>query len=340
MNAAQSKLLAWSAAGALGVALTAYVGWFVSRIRTIELMVTKERMEAVLEDVGEIIQKADNIVPYPRVQAAVIDLDWTGRPPAEAPPVEAQPDVPAPTAVPVADLVKVMFMSFDAEAPAESVCVLKYTPAARVSAPPTGTGALQGWIKRPGDALDAPLEHILVHAIRPDGVEFSFTEEGREHELLAPGEYDLRGVLVLSDESEIVLRPSSIQVPRVFAGEPPPKTTALGDGVFQIGYEDAQYIGENYASILSSEVRPVDHRDPRTGRKDGIQVMDVTPGSVAAQHGLSTGDVVKSINGHPVTSKQEAITFVKNNVDVYDKWEVVVESKGRLKTLVYYSPKK
>ena len=113
------------------------------------------------------------------------------------PPVEAQPDVPAPTAVPVADLVKVMFMSFDAEAPAESVCVLKYTPAARVSAPPTGTGALQGWIKRPGDALDAPLEHILVHAIRPDGVEFSFSDEGREHELLAPGEYDLRGVLVL-----------------------------------------------------------------------------------------------------------------------------------------------
>jgi hypothetical protein len=297
-------------------------------------------MEAVLENVGEIVQKADNIVPYPRVQTAVIDLDWTGRPPAEAPPVAVEPEAPPPSAVPVADLLKVMFMSFDAEAPAESVCVLKYLPAARVSSAPTGSGALQGWIKRPGDALDSPLGHILVHAIRPDGVEFAFSDEGREHELLAPGEYDLRGVLVLSDESEIVVRPSGIQVPRVLAGDPPPKTTSLGDGVFQIGYEDARYIGDNYAEILSSEVRPVDHRDPRTGRKDGIQVMDVAPGSVAAQHGLSTGDVVKSINGHPVTSQSEAIKFVKGNLDVYDKWEVVVESKGRLKTLVYYSPKK
>ena len=69
-------------------------------------------------------------------------------------------------------------------------------------------------------------------------------------------------------------------------------------------------------------------------------MLDVKPGSVASSHGLSNGDVVKSINGHPVTSKQEAITFVKNNKDVYDKWEVVVESKGRLKTLVYYSPNK
>jgi len=340
MNTAQIKLVAWSAAGVLGVALALYVGWFVANRPVINRMVTKDEMKAVLVDVGEIAYKADDIVPYPQVRDAVITLDWSGRPRAEAQAVMPEPEQAAPLVIPVAELVKVMFVSFDAEAPDESLCVLKYTPAAQVSSPPTSSGVLQGWIKRPGDALDTPLGHVKVYAVRPDGVEFAFDDAQREHETVAPNEYDLRGVVRLSSEDELVLRQTSIAVPRVVVGEALARTTQLDQGIYQVGWEDAQYIADNYAEILSTEVRTVDHRDPRTGRRDGVQVLDVQSGSVADTHGLSTGDVVKSINGHPVTSKQEAITFVKNNKDLYDKWEVVVESKGRLKTLVYYSPKK
>lgn len=48
--------------------------------------------------------------------------------------------------------------------------------------------------------------------------------------------------------------------------------------------------------------------------------------------------MIKSVNGHPVTSVSEAITYVKNNSSQYTTWEVVVESKGKLKTLFYHSP--
>ena len=339
MNTAQSKLIAWSAAGVLGVGLSLYVGWFVSRLDRIQTTVTKEQMQRVLEDVGEIVTKADDIVPYSKVEAAVILIDWTGRPVAEAQALAVTPEPPKPSSIPVRELVKVMWIAYDGEDPSASNCVLKYTPAAQVRAQPPANGRLPGWQKQPGQALDAPLDHITVAAIHPEGVEFAFDGDGRENEMVLPGEMDLQGLARVADESDLVLRRESIAVPRISVGQAVAKTTLLREGIYQIGTEDAEFIGNNFAEILSSEVRSANHRDARTGRPDGVQLLEVKPDSIAAAHGVSTGDVVKSINGHPVTSTQEAISYVKNNKDLYDKWEVVIESKGRLKTIVYYSPK-
>ena len=57
-----------------------------------------------------------------------------------------------------------------------------------------------------------------------------------------------------------------------------------------------------------------------------------------SEHGGQDGDIIKSINGHPVTSTAEAITYVKNNEDKYNVWEVVVENKGKSRTVTYESP--
>jgi PDZ domain-containing secreted protein len=50
--------------------------------------------------------------------------------------------------------------------------------------------------------------------------------------------------------------------------------------------------------------------------------------------------VIKAINGHPVNSEQEAISFIKNNKDKYDVWEVEIENKGKTKIVTYKVPKK
>ena len=121
---------------------------------------------------------------------------------------------------------------------------------------------------------------------------------------------------------------------------PPLRTQRIGEDRYRVGLEDAEYIGENYAEILSQEVRVERHRDPRTGRYDGIEVKAVNPDSIAAQHGVQSGDVVKKINGHPVSSPQEAISFVKNNQHLYDKWEVEVWNKGQTRIVTYIPPKK
>ena len=80
------------------------------------------------------------------------------------------------------------------------------------------------------------------------------------------------------------------------------------------------------------------HRDPRTGKFDGIEIQSVQAGGIAARHGAKEGDIIKSINGHPVTSSSEAITFVKNNQESTSTWIVVVENKGRERTVTYESP--
>ena len=47
---------------------------------------------------------------------------------------------------------------------------------------------------------------------------------------------------------------------------------------------------------------------------------------------------VPTINGHPVNSQQEAISFAKNNSERYSVWEVEVLRLGRIETIVYHSP--
>jgi hypothetical protein len=339
MNTSQTKLAAWGATCAIGFGLFLYVAWFVVSLDRIRTMVSPDEMQHVLENVKDIVQKSDDIVAYPTVEAALISFDWSGRPKELAQAPQTEPEPPEPSAVPVAQLVKVMFLSFDSAAPEESLCILRYTPESQVRAtPPSATGQ-PGWRKRPGDSLEAPLEHIRVHAVKPEGVEFSFRDTARPVELVAPGDYDLLGIVVRDSEDQIVAPERAELVPQHRFDRRPEDTFKVDNTTWQIGTRSAEEFGQNYAEILANQPH-ADHRDPRTGRRDGIQVLEVAQGSFAEKHGLSSGDIVKSINGHPVTSKQEAITFVKNNKDVYDKWEVVVESKGREKTLIYYSPQK
>lgn len=339
MHTSQLKLLSWTVAGLLGAGLAGYVAWFVSRLPEIRSNVPESRLLEVLRDVDTVVEKSDAVMPYKEVAGAIIDLDWTGKPAPVETVVESAPtQVEAPRDG-VDQLVLIMMVSFDAEEPLGSRCVLKYTAKARVtSQPPTAPGGSPGWVKSVGDRLEAPLAHIRVEAVHPDGVEFAFDDSARPHERVAPAQIPIEGIVRLGDESELRLQSSDVSIQRRgLDGPAPARTELVGEGIYRIGYEDAREFEANYADILAREVAWQPHRDKR-GRPDGIQITQVQSGSVAYSHGVATGDVIKSINGHPVTSPQEAIAFVKNNQDSYDKWEVEVESKGRLKTLVYYSP--
>lgn len=339
MNTSQLKLLTWTAAGVLGAGLAGYVAWFATRLPEIRASVPESRLLEVLVDVDAVVEKSDAVMPYSAVAASIIDLNWTGKPaPVQLVEQTEQTQVETPRDG-VAQLLSLMMVSFDAEAPLESRCLLKYKPLARVTAAPqVAPGGVPGWVKGVGDRLEAPLGHIRIEAVHPDGVEFAFDDEARAHEKVRPAEIAFSGITRLDDESELILRSNEIGIQRRgFDGPPPARTELVGEGIYRIGFEDAREFEANYADILAREVAWQPHRDKR-GRPDGIQITQVQSGSVAYSHGVATGDVIKSINGHPVASPQEAIAFVKNNKDNYTKWEVEVESKGRLKTLVYYSP--
>jgi S1-C subfamily serine protease len=61
---------------------------------------------------------------------------------------------------------------------------------------------------------------------------------------------------------------------------------------------------------------------------------------MAEKLGAKSGDVIKSVNGHPVNSVQEGINYAKTHDAQYDTWEIVVENLGKTKTITYKEPGK
>jgi membrane-associated protease RseP (regulator of RpoE activity) len=200
-------------------------------------------------------------------------------------------------------------------------------------------GTPPGFLMHEGDRLSPPHDKAKIESIGADGVTFVFDEPGREKETLVPAEFDVKAPIVQVSPNGVILPALNSKIAR---GKPaafnPAHTIAIGKDRYVLGREDMEYLNQNYPEVLGTQIRWERHQDPRTGRYDGIEIKDVAPGSLAAQHGAQEGDVIKSINGHAVTSVQEAITFAKNNAGKYTTWEIVVESHGQTKTITYQSP--
>src|SRR5262249_9072919 len=109
---------------------------------------------------------------------------------------------------------------------------------------------------------------------------------------------------------------------------------------FQIGTETVNTLNSDYSRILSSDISYSTYKNPRTGTPDGIKINHVTPDSIPDQAGLTEGEVLKSINGHKVTSVNDAVAFVKANANATDTWTAVFEKQGREFTRVYHSPER
>jgi hypothetical protein len=342
INPAKAKVSSWTAAAVLGTVLCLYVAWNIQRFPARASNVSTERMEQVLNNTPEIVKSgSDSLVEYGQVRAAMIDWAWNAPPPPAVPEHVAEAAPAEPATQTVDKLVKVLGYSVDVAVPENSKAILKYLPESKVRPPPRDAGAQlrEGTLKLAGERLDDPIGHIRVVSITPAGVEFGFDEPGRATETLLPADFDLSQRMAYVDLSELAVRADAIPIPRR-AYSAPTETVQIGQNRFRIGTEDAQLIAEDFPRILSEEVVTTRHRNPTTGRYDGIELTKVAPGSIAERHGAQAGDVIKSINGHPVTSQAEAINFVKTNAEMYDKWEVVVSNLGQERTITFYPPEK
>ena len=58
-------------------------------------------------------------------------------------------------------------------------------------------------------------------------------------------------------------------------------------------------------------------------------------GDLCQRRGLLPGDKVKSINGTPVNSRQDAVSYVKGPGKGLTRYLVVIERKGRMITMTY-----
>lgn len=330
MNVATIKLLCWLTSAGLSLGLSAYAFHFFSRLEQNQPAYDLERAEAVLTTGIETESRVTSLIDYDDVLRAFRNMNWTGKEAIEkiknAPvkPVETQP-----THTAVASLLKLHMIQVHLSDPTASAVFVKYMPSSGF--------AIKDGMLRVGDALPGRYSNVVVDAIRIEGVDFRFEDGDRPIETIAADAGD--------DEPLIVeVGPDGVRMPVVSSVIPPalnrsvgrPKqTTQIAQNRYRLGTEDAQYINDNYAEILTREVRYRTWHDPRTGRRAGIEIQEVQPDSVAARHGVQSGDIIISINDQPVTSEQEAIKFVKNNAENYSSWEVVIENMGRQRTISY-----
>ncbi len=266
----------------------------------------------------------DKVVPN------YVGHDWVGKPEVKQP---DQPVITTPVEKPrveVADLLFPSYFQVDTTDPGGSMVLVQYLGELATY----GTAEL-----RVADTLPEPHAGITVVAINTDSIEFSFAEEGRENETYNPNYLGEDFIYIVKEGEEV--REQRLEKIIGEAGEIPdtrPKTTSSpAPNVFLVGTDDAAYLNQNYETILSQEVRTRTRRGPN-GERAGIEVMEVAQGSFAQRHGVPRGDVVISINGHPVNSRQEAIQWAKDNGENIQVFEVVVERLGRLQTLTYRKP--
>lgn len=335
MNVHQVKFISWLAATGLTAGLGYYVYAYTTGMNDRDEPWDKDLAQKILGQEHEVEGLKVDIVDQAIVVDVFHDLDWTGKP---APVVAKGPDVPvAPevTETPVAELVEIFLIQQDSDRPTESTVFLGYTPASRVEA-----AKLPKFMK-PGERLADPHQYIRIEDIDAvKGVTFAFDDEQRAQETVDAPVFVTRIGIISSLDADSLLQQRGPGVPLYTGGplEHPKLTKMVAKDHFQLGIEDMGMFGEDYAEIIAQEVQHRRHKDPKTGRYDGIELTDVKSGGTVARHGGMSGDVIKSINGEPVTSVSEAITYVKNNKDKYSTWIVVVENMGRQRTLKYDSP--
>lgn len=378
MNVSQIKALTWLTAaglgGALGWLILDRLPQFRARLdpQNAPVWADQERATRILHAVNVPEEAPLDLVPQARIQRNFLQLNWTGRAvQAPAPVVVEEKPPEKPPAVPVKDLVRVLLIREEPATPERSRVSLIYkaasgvrggsatravggasTPAggragggrgAQPAAPaPIGEGSGVDALRtyRAGDRLEAPLDFVRIESIRArEGVTFAFDDESRAHETLSLRDSGMVEGLIVAASRETLLRPApSTSIPmgdrRSAFSE---NTTRVGENMYRLGFEDMDQIGQNYPSIISSEISHRRYVDPRT-RQSGILLTRVQPGGVAARHGIREGDIIKSINGTPVASPQEVVTFVKNNAETTTTWNVVIENMGQERTVVYESP--
>jgi hypothetical protein len=347
MNLGFVKVLLWLGA----IAFLGGIGWSAYEYRETRLErqarhVTPEDQARVFDQKAPPEEKLPEL-PYDPIRNVFHTMNWTGK---EAPPPPKPDDTPtaAPTKkhVPVDRLLQVLFIQQDTTTPDRSIAVVKYVGQLATF---QAREQVDGHVLKVGDLLPPQFDYWkLVSVDAADGLVFT---------CVRPGDFDT------APADEVVKPPVPISgdIPLLGGGlseirEPfpdaddttrqqlfdtwPTATLKTGRNQYLVGSDDALHIETNYLDILSNEVRHRSARNRQTGAPEGIEILTVTAGSVLADFGVVSGDVIKSVNGHPVNSVNEAITFAKNNSEYYEVWEVVVSNAGKDRTITVQTPPK
>lgn len=325
MNVATIKFVSWTLSLASFAAGGKYVYDWKESQPEIENPVNTDYVKGVLNEDLEVPKATREIVAYDNLKRSFIHMNWTGEPPPPPPPPPDNGKPTKPKVVPMKDILAIHSIMCVVENPGESMVYVTYKK---------GKKEATLYV---ADFLDKPYDDTLVKGIYPDRIEFAFTNEDREPESLYT--YGDGTSLITTVAAGGAAAPGSDPLPKAGKQEVvrPVETQTLAPGIFQLGTEDLDTFSSDYQRILTEDVTTDTFW--KDGKRAGIEIKSVREGSIATRHGAREGDVIISINGRKVTSESEAISYVKENSDRFDVWEVRVLRFGQEETIIYHSDK-
>lgn len=110
-------------------------------------------------------------------------------------------------------------------------------------------------------------------------------------------------------------------------------TKKLSENHWQLDPREKAYIVKNQARIRS-EARLTPHYNPKTGKADGVEIRGADKGTLVHKRGFRKSDVIKAVNGVPVTGPQSIESLTKKFRNSR-KVTITFERRGVTKTVTY-----
>jgi hypothetical protein len=336
MSPRRIQSLTWMAAFLAGGALVWTVADFLRHRGAYESPVPQEELERVVKSVEEPEPPKDDRVAVKSINRVFHSMNWTGKEEVKTP-TDAEKVDQAPPKLAMSSLLFVLVLQIDTTDPEASIAYVGYTTESQLQKPDSDP---EERLLRVGERLAAPHAYARIDSIGLDGVRFVFDDTTREAETVAPAKAPEDRVTIVMVDQAILPDPSQRLISTVANPVPyaPKRTTAIARNEYQLGTDTIGEVDRDYSQILAQDVAYKTARDPKTGQIKGLLITSVTPNSIPAEHGLTEGEIVKSINGSPVTSVAEAVSFVKQNAQSTNTWVVEFEKQGRSYTRTYHSP--
>ena len=338
MNAARIKALLWL----VSLSIAGYLGWYVYRFvqvrDTLRRGVSEQEQVALLESVPTPEPPKDDLVAYDAIRTVFHQMNWTGEVKDKGGPAPGPEQPKAKLATPVSDLLSVILIQVDPQNAPANLAVVRYKD-------PKLQMTVKTWedaVLRPEEKLPAPHENIQVKRIEVEGVTFGFTDDAeRAEETLEPLPFpsDDFGIVMVGPDGPIE-PPKSTGIARNenYPSFRPKETQQVRSNEYLIGTQTAVQVEQDFSRILSQDVSYQPYRNPKTREIEGVRITYVRGDSVVAQHGISEGEILKSINGHTVKSVNDAVAYVKQAADTTDTWVALFEKQGKEFTRTYRSP--
>jgi hypothetical protein len=103
---------------------------------------------------------------------------------------------------------------------------------------------------------------------------------------------------------------------------------------WEVPPEEVEY-WDDFGEEIAEDVGVLTVTDPETKKAVGVQIKSIKERSILNRRGLKTGDILKSINGTPVRSRQDVLNYLKGSGKGLSRYQVVIERNGKDITTSY-----